>query len=243
MSILFISDLHLEEKRRDIVDAFLNFLNTTARKRDALYILGDFFEAWIGDDENTDLQKEIKTALQALTQAGTALFFMHGNRDFLIGEQFAEETGGTLLPEGCVIDLYGRSTLLMHGDSLCIDDKEYQKFRTNMRNEQWQSLFLKRPLAERQLVAQQLRAISQAKNKGKAEYIMDVNADEVVRQMTDSGVNLLIHGHTHRPAIHEVEFDDKHLTRVVLGDWDKALWYLEAQSNGQIDLQSASLNI
>lgn len=227
MTTLFISDLHLEEERRDITDAFLGFLKDKAVHAETLYILGDFFEAWIGDDEHTPLQDEVAAALKSLTDQGVDLFLMHGNRDFLIGEDYCIRVGGTLLNDPTVVDLYGTPTLLMHGDSLCTADVEYQKFRANMRNPQWQAMFLKRPLADRQVVARQLREMSMAKNQGKKEDIMDVTKDEVVRVMEEHGVQRLIHGHTHRPAIHDLEANGEPAKRFVLGDWDSHVWWIE----------------
>lgn len=228
MTTLFISDLHLEESRPDITEAFLGFLAGKARGAEHLYILGDFFEAWIGDDERTPLQEQVADALKALHSSGTAISLMHGNRDFLIGPEFCDRVGATLLDDPTVIDLYGTPTLLMHGDSLCTADVEYQKFRASMRNQQWQTLFLQRPLADRQVVARQLREISMAKNKGKEETIMDVTPEEVVKVMEEYGVQHLIHGHTHRPAIHELEANGASARRFVLGDWDKHVWWIEA---------------
>ncbi len=233
MTTLFISDLHLEEKRPDIIEAFFDFLNNKACKAESLYILGDFFEAWIGDDENTPLQISVKDALKKLTDSGTQLFLMHGNRDFLMGQLFCEETGATLLSDPSTINLYGKDVLLMHGDSLCSHDVEYIKFRKSMRNEEWQTMFLKRTLPERQLVAQQLRTISQAKNKGKTLEIMDVKPEDVVDAIKTANVTTLIHGHTHRPAIHELEIDKKSCKRIVLGDWDKNVWYIQADASSE----------
>jgi UDP-2,3-diacylglucosamine hydrolase len=241
MTTLFISDLHLEEKRPDIIAAFFDFLTNKASNAESLYILGDFFEAWIGDDENTPLQVSVKEALKKLTDSGTQLFLMHGNRDFLMGQLFCEETGAVLLSDPSVVNIYDHDVLLMHGDSLCSHDVEYIKFRKSMRNEEWQTLFLKRSLPERQLVAQQLRAISQAKNKGKAQEIMDVKPEDVVQAIKDGNVATLIHGHTHRPAIHELEVEGKTCKRIVLGDWDKDVWYIEALNNGELGLHNYSI--
>ncbi|WP_375176960.1 UDP-2,3-diacylglucosamine diphosphatase [Marinobacter mobilis] len=241
MTTLLISDLHLEEARPDITRAFLNFLEQKARGIDQLYILGDFFEAWIGDDEHTPLQDEVASALKAVSASGTALFLMHGNRDFLIGEDFCERVGATLLDDPTVVDMYGTPTLLMHGDSLCTADVEYQKFRTTMRNRQWQDMFLKRPLADRQTTARQLREISMAKNKGKEMAIMDVTPEEVVRVMEDQGVQRLIHGHTHRPAVHELEAGGQLAKRIVLGDWDKGIWWVTVQPGSEPELNQAPL--
>ena len=233
MSTLFISDLHLEESRPDITRAFHQFIRERASQSESLYILGDFFEAWIGDDEHTPLQNEVAESLQQLTSGGTQLFLMHGNRDFLLGNDFCSRVQATLLDDPTVIDLYGEPTLLMHGDSLCTADVEYQKFRRNMRNPDWQQAFLKRPLADRQLVARQLRQISMAKNQGKQEDIMDVTPAEVVQQMQEYGVRQIIHGHTHRPALHELEVSGVPAQRIVLGDWDTAVWYVQAKLGGK----------
>ncbi len=241
MSTLFISDLHLEESRPDITRAFLRFLEERAAGADRLFILGDFFEAWIGDDERTQLQETIAGALRQLSDRGTKIFLMHGNRDFLIGEDFCSRAGASLLPDPSVIDLYGTPTLLMHGDSLCTADTEYQKFRTNMRNPQWQQMILQRPLADRQLMARQLREISMAKNQGKMESIMDVTPEEVVSVMETQGVQRLIHGHTHRPAVHHLEANGKPAQRFVLGDWDQQVWWLEVAPDSEPVLDKAPL--
>lgn len=233
MSVIFISDLHLEETRRDITAAFHRFIREQGQQAEALYILGDFFEAWIGDDEHTPLQTEVAETLKALTAGGTQLYFMHGNRDFLLGHEFCERVGGSLLDDPTVIDLYGEPTLLMHGDSLCTADIAYQKFRKNMRNPDWQQAFLRRPLADRQVTARQLREISMAQNKGKEQTIMDVTPEDVVKQMSEHGVRQLIHGHTHRPAVHALEVDGKPARRIVLGDWDRAIWQVRAHP-GQV---------
>lgn len=226
MTTLFISDLHLEESRPDITEAFLGFLRDKAHGVEQLYILGDFFEAWIGDDERTPLQEQVAAALRDVKASGTDIFLMHGNRDFLIGPDFCDRAGATLLDDPTVVDLYGTPTLLMHGDSLCTADVEYQKFRANMRNPQWQQMILQRPLADRQQMARQLREISMAKNQGKEETIMDVTPEEVVKEMEAHGVQRLIHGHTHRPAEHELEANGQPAKRIVLGDWHSHVWWL-----------------
>ncbi len=241
MTTLFISDLHLEESRPDITEAFLGFLDGTASGVDQLYILGDFFEAWIGDDERTPLQEQIAAALRKLRDSGTDIFLMHGNRDFLIGEDFCERAGATLLDDPTVIDLHGTPTLLMHGDSLCTADVEYQKFRANMRNPQWQQMILQRPLEDRQQMARQLREISMAKNQGKEEFIMDVTPEEVIKDMEAHGVQHMIHGHTHRPAVHELIANGLPAKRIVLGDWDKNVWWLEAEPGKEPELKKQPL--
>ncbi len=241
MTTLFISDLHLEESRPDITEAFLGFLDGTASGVDQLYILGDFFEAWIGDDERTPLQEQIAAALRKLRDSGTDIFLMHGNRDFLIGEDFCKRAGATLLDDPTVIDLHGIPTLLMHGDSLCTADVEYQKFRANMRNPQWQQMILQRPLKDRQQMARQLREISMAKNQGKEEFIMDVTPEEVIKDMEAHGVQRMIHGHTHRPAVHELIANGLPAKRIVLGDWDKNVWWLEAEPGKEPELKKQPL--
>lgn len=241
MTTLFISDLHLEESRPDITEAFLGFLDGKASGVDQLYILGDFFEAWIGDDERTPLQEQIATALRKLRDSGTRIFLMHGNRDFLIGQDFCDRAGATLLDDPTVIDLYGTPTLLMHGDSLCTADVEYQKFRANMRNPQWQQMILQRPLKDRQQMARQLREISMAKNQGKEEFIMDVTPEEVIKDMEAHGVQHMIHGHTHRPAVHELIANGLPAKRIVLGDWDKNVWWLEAEPGKEPELKKQPL--
>jgi UDP-2,3-diacylglucosamine hydrolase len=241
VTTLFISDLHLEESRPDITEAFLGFLDGTASGVDQLYILGDFFEAWIGDDERTPLQEQIAAALRKLRDSGTDIFLMHGNRDFLIGEDFCKRAGASLLDDPTVIDLHGTPTLLMHGDSLCTADVEYQKFRANMRNPQWQQMILQRPLEDRQQMARQLREISMAKNQGKEEFIMDVTPEEVIKDMEAHGVQHMIHGHTHRPAVHELIANGLPARRIVLGDWDKNVWWLEAEPGKEPELKKQPL--
>ena len=234
MSTYFISDLHLEESRPDITEAFLAFMDTIQAKAKALYILGDFFESWIGDDENTALQVTIKQRLKAFTDQGAALFFMHGNRDFLIRDVFAQETGCIILEDPSIIDLAGEPVLLMHGDSLCTADTGYMKFRATIRNPAFLEPFLKRSIEERKITAQQLRAMSQANNQGKSMEIMDVTQEEVTREMNKHTVATLIHGHTHRP---QIEQRDNNKTRIVLGDWDKDVWFLKIDEQGKRELK------
>jgi len=237
MSHYFISDLHLEESRPDITRAFVLFLNALHKKALSLYILGDFFESWIGDDENTELQVSIKQQLKLLSASGTKLFFMHGNRDFLIGEVFAQETGVTILPDPCVIDLANEKVLLMHGDSLCTGDVGYMKFRATIRNPAFLEPFLKRPIEERKITAQQLRAMSQANNQNKSMEIMDVTLEEVPKEMDNHHITTLIHGHTHRPKIHKVQLESAMGERIVLGDWDQNVWYLNVSESGSKSLK------
>lgn len=219
MTTLFISDLHLDPTRPAVTTLFLEFLQQRATAAMALYILGDLFEAWIGDDNDEDLGIEVASALKALTQQGTPVYFIHGNRDFLLGEDFAAASGIQLLPESKVIELYGIPTLIMHGDILCTDDVEYQLFRAKVRSREWQTQLLARSLAERRQIAKQLRDGSQKATRQKPAEITDVAPKTVIRVMREHGVRHLIHGHTHRPAIHRFNIDGEPAQRIVLGDW------------------------
>jgi UDP-2,3-diacylglucosamine hydrolase len=219
MATLFISDLHLDPARPDITSQALEFLATETRGVDALYILGDLFEAWVGDDDPEPEKRRVIAALKTLTDAGLPCFFMHGNRDFLVGEGFAAASGCTLLADPTVIELYGTRLLLMHGDTLCTDDHEYQAFRQMVRNPAWQQLMLAKPLQERLMLAKHLRETSAASMAGKSMEIMDVNQGAVADAMRSQGVYTLLHGHTHRPAVHRFEVDGQVAVRIVLGDW------------------------
>ncbi|MGH1485489.1 MAG: UDP-2,3-diacylglucosamine diphosphatase [Cellvibrionaceae bacterium] len=227
--ILFISDLHLSPTRPNITKAFLHFLSTQAKGAEALYILGDFFDAWVGDDDNTSEYNNIRQALKNYCDSGTTLYFMHGNRDFLLGEDFITSTGATLLSDPTVITLGSEKTLLMHGDSLCTKDTDYMAFREMVRNPTWQATMLAKSLEERKALAAQLRETSQSMNSIKAEDIMDVTPAEVISEMTKHRCSRLIHGHTHRPARHSTPIDDKAGERIVLGDWHDQGWYLLAK--------------
>jgi UDP-2,3-diacylglucosamine hydrolase len=237
MTSLFISDLHLNESRPDIIRAFYVFLQQKAAGAEALYILGDFFDAWIGDDDNSELSQDVAIALKQVSDQGTRLFLMHGNRDFLLGKDYASRCGATLLDEGTVIDLYGCPTLLTHGDSLCIDDIPYQQFRHQVRLPAWQQQVLAQPLEVRRVMAASMRSQSESMNSLKAADIMDVNIDEVSRVMQSAGVQRLIHGHTHRPARHLLEINNQPAERIVLGDWHSHGWCLVAKENS-LELQS-----
>ncbi|MGH8278294.1 MAG: UDP-2,3-diacylglucosamine diphosphatase [Gammaproteobacteria bacterium] len=232
MTTLFISDLHLDPSRPQITAQFLEFLATEAHGAEALYILGDFFEVWIGDDDPDAHHARVLAGVHALSAAGIPVFFMHGNRDFLIGERFAVATGCRLLPDPSVVELYGTATLLMHGDTLCTEDTEYQAFRRTMRDPTWQQAFLARPLAERRDFARRARNASQNRNAEKADYLMDVNQGEVERVMRAHSVTRLIHGHTHRPAVHRFTADGREHTRIVLGDWYAQSSVLSVDAHG-----------
>ena len=216
---LFISDLHLDPERPAITALFLDFLASRASNSEAIYILGDLFEAWIGDDDTSPLNQAVCNGLQTCAAAGVSVYVMHGNRDFLLGPAFADRCGCTLLDDPARIVLYGTPTLLMHGDLLCTDDTEYMAFRETVRNIHWQEMLLSKSLEERRQMAQAMRAGSREQTSGKAESIMDVNSDAVVRVMAENNVQQLIHGHTHRPAIHDLTVAGRPAQRIVLGDW------------------------
>lgn len=234
MRTVFISDLHLTEKRPDITQALFSFIQreciNSNTPTSALYILGDFFEAWIGDDCSTPLAEEVKAHLKAVTDAGIDLYIMHGNRDFLIGQSFCSDIGGQLIPDGTTIHLDEKPVLLMHGDTLCTQDVQYLAFREVVRNPLWQHDFLSKPISERLSIAQELRRKSQESAADKAEFIMDVDQQEVTKRLNASHCKLLIHGHTHRPATHTLT-NPANGHRYVLGDWDKYGWMIVANDS------------
>ena len=217
--VLFISDLHLDPAQPEIARQFLDFLDGEARRADELYILGDLFEVWLGDDDPDPAVRTIVDALRRLTDAGVRCSFMHGNRDFLVGERFARETGCRLLADGTVTDVLGERVLLMHGDVLCTDDHSYQRLRRILRNPVVLWLVRHLSLAQRRRLAQRLRAGSRMHVGTTAPEIMDVNADAVAATMRAAGVRTLVHGHTHRPAVHSLDLDGTPARRIVLGDW------------------------
>jgi len=219
MTTLFISDLHLDAERPDIGKQFLEFMASEARTAEALYILGDLFESWVGDDDPNEHYGEMKAAIRALVDAGVPVYFMHGNRDFMIGADFARETGVEILPDPHPLNLYGKSVVLSHGDAMCTDDLEYQQVRMMARNPEWQAMMLAKPLAERLAFAAHARQQSQARNATLSDEIMDVNQREVEKLLSESGAQILLHGHTHRPAVHDVNVDGRATKRIVLGDW------------------------
>jgi len=236
MSKLFISDLHLDETRPDLTQALLNFLETHAEQADELYILGDFFEVWLGDDHESAFNQ---TIIDALAKLDTPLFIMHGNRDFLLGSKFCEQTGATLLPDPSTIDIDGETVLLMHGDSLCTNDAQYMQIRTMLRDESFQKDFLAKSLEERAAFAKAARTQSRERTRESASDIMDVTPSEVEIVMQTHHVSTLIHGHTHRPYVHEL--DEGKARRIVLGDWDQNLWYIEAAA-GELELKSRPIS-
>lgn len=232
MTTLFISDLHLDPARPDVAQAFFRFMEDEAPQAEALYILGDFFEAWIGDDLQHPFVDSVKESLRTLTDKKTPVYLMHGNRDFLIGDQFCKETGCELLEDPTLIELYGQKVLLMHGDTLCTQDIDYLAFRNMVRNPAWQKDFLSKSLQERLAIAESIRAASKEKTSELQYEIMDVTQSEVEKVMTQQNVQLMIHGHTHRPAIHQLDVNGKTAERVVLGDWHTAGWKLSFDESG-----------
>jgi UDP-2,3-diacylglucosamine hydrolase len=232
MTTLFISDLHLEESRPDIGAQFLEFIENEARDAEALYILGDLFEAWVGDDDPNPHYADCKVALRELVNYGTPVYFMHGNRDFLVGDMFAEETGVTILEDPTMLEMYGTYVLLSHGDALCTDDVEYQQVRRMTRAPEWQSVMLAKPLEERLAFARAAREQSMAHGEDADMSIMDVNEEAVLELLQESGAQILLHGHTHRPDVHHIDLGDRDAQRIVLGDWYEQGSVLRWDENG-----------
>jgi UDP-2,3-diacylglucosamine hydrolase len=230
---LFISDLHLSEDEPHITQLFLNFTRDIAPQADALYILGDLFEYWAGDDDSqTAFHQQIIAAMRAVSQQGTPVFIMHGNRDFLMDEKLAQDCNATILPDPTVIDLYGKATLLTHGDALCTDDVQYQAFRKQVRQAEWRNNFLAQPLVQRKTTIEQLRKMSEEQKQTKAMDIMDVNLNAVAELFRSHHYPRMIHGHTHRQKMHLHDFDGKSCERWVLGDWHKTGNALRCDANG-----------
>ena len=241
VTTLFISDLHLHPSRPDVISCFVNLLKQQPGNAGALYILGDLFETWVGDDHPEPAYQPVKTALKNASRAGTSIYLLHGNRDFLLGNQFCRETGCTLLQDPARIELHGIATLLMHGDSLCIDDKEYQVFRKMVRDPDWQARALDLPLEQRLETASEARLQSKQATLNKTECIMDVNQGEVRKIMQQHSVRCLIHGHTHRPGMHSIKLDTGEATRIVLGDWHCCGSVLRVDRQGNKTLEKIPL--
>jgi UDP-2,3-diacylglucosamine hydrolase len=238
LSTLFISDLHLCADRPQSNRIFFDFLEREARNAQALYILGDLFEYWVGDDDLDDpFNTAVVSALARLVENGVPAFLMHGNRDFVIGEAFTRASGVNLLPDPTLLDLYGKAVLLMHGDALCTLDLDYQAFRREARSQSWISRFLQQPLAERKAMVEALRGRSENEKRGKTAEIMDVAPDEVQATLRRYGYPLLIHGHTHRPARHLHTVDGRTCERWVLADWYQGGSYLACDESGCRALQ------
>jgi UDP-2,3-diacylglucosamine hydrolase len=219
MTTLFISDLHLDAESPEIAAQFIGLLESEALDADALYILGDLFESWIGDDDPNEHYTTIKQALRKLVDQGVPVYFMHGNRDFMIGEDFAAETGVVILPDPYVLDIHGTSVLLSHGDAYCTDDVEYQAARKIARDPQWQAMMRTKSIAERLAFAAQAREASMAHGGAVNEDITDVNGDAIKQALREANVSIMLHGHTHRPHVHSLNVDERECTRIVLGDW------------------------
>ncbi len=227
MPALLISDLHLSDDRPEITQAFFHFLQTTASQADSLYILGDLFESWIGDDDPNATVRAVIQQLRQLSDSGVKLYFQHGNRDFMIGKRFARETGCTLLPDVYVAEIAGQRVVLLHGDILCTRDQAYQRFRALTRPKVVKAILRRLPLKKRQQIAADLRSKSMSANSNKAENIMDVTPEEVEKLLEENAVSLMIHGHTHRPDRHQ----HQHGERIVLGDWNKTGWMLRVSAD------------
>ena len=236
MSRLFVSDVHLDAGAPEAVEQFLSFLRIHAANAEALYILGDLFEAWVGDDETEVEKSAVRQGLRALTASGVACFILHGNRDFLLGRGFCEDTGCRLLPDPVIAELDGERVLLTHGDSLCIDDHSYQELRSIVRTAPWQRRFLALPLSDREMLANQARAGSRQHTARTIPKIMDVNPDAVTTAYRVTGVRRIIHGHTHRPGIHETMIEGARAQRIVLGAWYEQGSYL-VYENEQYELR------
>jgi UDP-2,3-diacylglucosamine hydrolase len=231
MERIFISDLHLDANREHLTLAFTQFLSERCQTIDELYILGDFFELWLGDDDHSVLNRGV---IEALSSLPCDVFIMHGNRDFLIGEAFCDAAGAKMLPDPHPIILGNQPALLMHGDSLCTRDEEYMKARNLLRSAAFQRDFLSKQMPERKILAEQIRGKSQKVSREKAEEIMDVTPEEVIKVMDQAKASVLVHGHTHRPAVHEVDLHFGAGTRYVLGDWHTSMQFLKATDS---DLQ------
>jgi UDP-2,3-diacylglucosamine hydrolase len=219
LTTLFISDLHIDSNSGAITDQFLALLGSAAREAEALYILGDLFESWVGDDAADRAQIAAIAGLKALTDSGVPCFVMHGNRDFLLGAQFCAMTGARLLPDPLIITLHGEPILVMHGDALCTDDRAYQRLRATVRDPAWQRQFLALSVTARRALAGAARVGSQAHTAGLDYAISDVNPSSVALALRSAAVSTLLHGHTHRPGIHPLDVDGRACTRIVLGDW------------------------
>ena len=236
MHRLFVSDLHLSDDTPDIEAAFIRLLKQEP-SLDSLIMLGDVFEAWVGDDDDSPLADRIRLALRALADSGAEILFNRGNRDFMLGEQFASDIGGTLLPDQTVLQVAGQPTLVMHGDTLCTDDLDYQQFRQLVHSPEWQAEMMAKSLDERRELAHQLRSMSIDAASNKPEDIMDVNQSAVSAAMRDAGVAIMVHGHTHRPDRHQCDAGE----RIVLGDWTAQAGWLLREQGSELCLEQFSI--
>ncbi len=219
MAALFISDLHIDANHPAITEQFLGFLSAEARDADALYILGDLFESWIGDDAADGAQVQAIAGIASLTSSGVPCHVMHGNRDFLLAQHFCGMSGAALLADPVILTLYGERVLVMHGDALCTDDLAYQRLRATVRDPAWQRQFLALPVESRRALAGAARVGSRAHTAALEYAVADVNSSSVEAALRAAGTATLLHGHTHRPAIHALDVDGRPCRRIVLGDW------------------------
>ena len=236
MTIAFISDLHLEPVMNDKTAGFFDFLDSAQNKYQQLYILGDFFEYWIGDDDNEPVNLSIQQKLKAATDSGLDIFFVHGNRDFLIGSEFEKNTGVKIIEDMTLIEIGNKSVMVAHGDSFCTDDVEYQEMKKEIRSDSWKNTFLAKSIDERIAFANNMRAESAKRSSNKPENIMDVNCDYVSQIISDHNIDYLIHGHTHRPKIHQAG----NALRAVLGSWEEEGWVIEYNQE-HLELKSFTL--
>ena len=236
MHRLFVSDLHLSDDTPDIEAAFIGLLKQEP-SLDSLVMLGDVFEAWVGDDDDAPLADRIRLALRALADSGAEILFNRGNRDFMLGEQFARDIGGTLLPDQTVLEVAGQPTLVLHGDTLCTDDVDYQQFRQLVHSPEWQAEMMAKSLDERRELARQLRSMSIDAASNKPEDIMDVNQSAVSAAMRDADVAVMVHGHTHRPDRHQCDTGE----RIVLGDWTAQTGWLLREHGSELSLERFSI--
>ncbi len=232
MATLFVSDLHIDASRGQIIRQFTELLRTQARGADALYILGDLFDSWVGDDAPDVGQSAAIGAIKSLTASGVPCFVMHGNRDFLLGPKFCADTGARLLSDPVIVTLYGEPVLVMHGDALCTDDRAYQRLRATVRDADWQRQFLALSVAARRALAGAARTGSQAHMASMEDAIADVNAESVAAALRAAGTSVLLHGHTHRPGMQSLSVDGRECTRIVLGDWHAGGSLLRWDSSG-----------
>jgi UDP-2,3-diacylglucosamine hydrolase len=230
-SIWFVSDLHLSEKTPALTQAFITFLQQRAQDAHSIYLLGDIFDYWIGDDYHLPRYAPVIEQLQRLHQLGIQLYFMAGNRDFLAGSAFMQASGCRMLDDPHLLLIGEQKVLLLHGDTLCTDDVDYQRLRQQLRDASWQHVFLAKPISARLQIAEQLRQHSQQATSQKNAEIMDVNQAEVERVMALHDVKLMIHGHTHRPQQHQWQLNNQQYNRIVLGDWGHTLWALQANDH------------
>ena len=233
MKVLFVSDLHVDADKPHVLEGLKRLIESEAPSADALYILGDLAEVWIGDDDDSDTAEALRGALSRAARL-CPLRIMHGNRDFLLGRRFAREVGGELIDDPYVAEISGRRVLLTHGDALCTADTAYQLARRLFRSEAWQRDILGKSLGERREIAREMREQSKAANANKAENIMDVTPEEVVSLMRQMRCETLIHGHTHRPGVHDVPLGDGVGTRYVLGDWDRCGWFIRLEETPEL---------